>query len=53
LHEARELGDTHIGAEHVLLGLLDDERNGAVKILRALGVDPEALRAAVLARRAA
>jgi Clp amino terminal domain, pathogenicity island component len=53
LREARDLGDTNIGAEHVLLGLLDDERNGAVRIARDLGADPEALRAAVLARRTA
>lgn len=53
LGEARDLGDNYIGADHVLLGLLDDERNGAVKIVRELGADPEALRAAVLARRAA
>jgi hypothetical protein len=53
LREARDLGDTNIGAEHVLLGLLDDERNGAVQIVRDLGAEPEALRKAVLARRAA
>ena len=53
LREARALGDNYIGAEHVLLGLLDDDRNGAVKIIRELGGDPETLREAVAARRAA
>ena len=52
LREARALGDNYIGAEHVLLGLLDDERAGVFQILAALGVDVGALRDAVLARRA-
>jgi hypothetical protein len=51
LREAHDLGDNFIGAEHVLLGLLADERSGAVTIVRDLGADPEALRAAVLAQR--
>ena len=49
---AKELGDNYIGAEHILLGVLSDERAGAVAIVRELGADPEALRAAVRARRA-
>ncbi len=53
LGEAQALGDNFIGAEHVLLGLVADERAGAVAILRELGAEPEALRAAVLARRSA
>jgi hypothetical protein len=51
--EARTLGDNYIGAEHILLGLLSDERAGAVAIVRDLGVDPEALRVAVRERRRA
>jgi hypothetical protein len=51
LHEARALGDNFIGAEHVLLGLLDDERAGAVAVLRALGADPASLRDATARRR--
>ncbi|MDQ4018274.1 MAG: hypothetical protein M3188_00380 [Actinomycetota bacterium] len=51
LHEARALGDNFIGAEHVLLGLLDDERAGAVAMLRALGADPASLREATARRR--
>lgn len=52
LREARALGDNYIGAEHVLLGLLSDERAGAVAIVRELGANSEAVRAAVLAQRA-
>ncbi len=48
---AKELGENYIGAEHILLGLLSDERAGAVAIVRELGADPEALRAAVRAQR--
>ena len=51
LREARALGDRHIGVEHVLLALLDDERAGGRRILVDLGADPDALRAAVLAAR--
>jgi hypothetical protein len=51
LLEAKTLGDNYIGAEHILLGLLADERAGAVTIVRDLGADPEALRAAVRERR--
>jgi hypothetical protein len=49
--EAKELGDNYIGAEHILLGILSDERAGAVAIVRDLSADPEALRAAVRERR--
>jgi Clp amino terminal domain, pathogenicity island component len=47
LAEARALGDNYIGAEHLLLGLLADERAGAAAIIRELGADPEALRSAL------
>ena len=50
--EAKALGDNYIGAEHILIGLVSDERSGAVAIVRELGADPEALGAAVRARRA-
>jgi ATP-dependent Clp protease ATP-binding subunit ClpA len=53
LHAARDLGDTYIGTEHVLLGLVADERAGAVEIVRELGADPDAIRTAVLDRRTA
>ncbi|HSK15625.1 MAG TPA: Clp protease N-terminal domain-containing protein [Gaiellaceae bacterium] len=51
LREAQALGDNYIGAEHVLLGLIADERAGAVAIVRDLGAEPEALRGAILAGR--
>jgi len=52
VREAQALGDNYIGANHILLGLVSDERAGAVAIVRQLGADPEALGAAVRARRA-
>ena len=38
---------------HILLALVSDDRAGALAIVRDLGADPDALRTAVLARRAA
>ena len=52
VREAQALGDNYIGADHILLGLVSDERSGAVAIVRELGADPEALGAAVRAQRA-
>jgi ATP-dependent Clp protease ATP-binding subunit ClpC len=52
LREAQALGDNFIGAKHILLGLLADERAGAVTIVRELGADPETLATAVRERRA-
>ncbi len=51
LREAKALGDNCIGAEHLLLGLVSDERAGAVAILRDLGADPQTLRDAAIAHR--
>jgi len=63
-HEALALGDKHIGVEHLLLGLLDPkvsrravrtdhdygrDENMATKLIRYLGVEPEVVRAFVLA----
>ena len=53
LHEARTLGDSSLGADHLLLGLLADERAGARNVLRELGADPDAIRSAALERREA
>ena len=36
--EMRKLGDYHLGTEHVLLGVLRDERGMSVRILAGLGV---------------
>ena len=48
LREALRLGQRWIGTEHVLLGLVRDERCAAARILRARGIDRERVRAAVL-----
>jgi ATP-dependent Clp protease ATP-binding subunit ClpA len=56
LREALALRDRHIGAEHVLLGLLgragSPPQSASTGLLAACAVDPAALRATVTARRA-
>jgi len=47
LLEARELGDQHIGTEHLLLGLVREGEGVAVQVLRTLRVDPEDVRRTV------
>jgi ATP-dependent Clp protease ATP-binding subunit ClpA len=44
LREALALGDRHIGDEHLLLGLLRDDRATAVGMLRRAGADPARVR---------
>jgi transposase-like protein len=46
---ARERGSARIEVEDLLLGVLDDERGGAGRTLRALRVDPDAVRDALVA----
>jgi ATP-dependent Clp protease ATP-binding subunit ClpC len=46
--EARALGHRHVGSEHLLLGLLRLPSGAAVRVLAALGVALEDVRAAVL-----
>jgi ATP-dependent Clp protease ATP-binding subunit ClpC len=41
--EMRRLGDGHLSAEHVLLGILGNEDGTAVRILDRMGVSPAAL----------
>jgi ATP-dependent Clp protease ATP-binding subunit ClpC len=41
LHEARRLGHGHLGVEHLLLGLLRDEKGGVVRVLTDIGIPPE------------
>jgi ATP-dependent Clp protease ATP-binding subunit ClpA len=48
LREAIALGHKHIGTEHLLLGLVRDERSSAAKILADRGIDRERVRAEVL-----
>jgi len=48
LLEARELGDQHIGTEHLLLGLVREGEGVAIQVLRTLRVDPEDVRRTVI-----
>jgi ATP-dependent Clp protease ATP-binding subunit ClpC len=41
--EMRRLGDSYLGTEHVLLGLVRNEGGTAVRMLDRLGVSPETL----------
>jgi ATP-dependent Clp protease ATP-binding subunit ClpA len=47
LREAVRLGDRHIGAEHLLLGLIRDDDAEAVAVLRRAGADPARIREAL------
>jgi ATP-dependent Clp protease ATP-binding subunit ClpA len=51
LREAIHLGDRSITADHLVLGLARPATEGA-DVLRRVGADPEAVRAAILGRRA-
>jgi hypothetical protein len=46
--EAEELGQQHIGPEHVLLGLLREGDGIAVRVVRSFGVEPDSVRSRVL-----
>ncbi|MBI3973239.1 MAG: NDP-hexose 4-ketoreductase, partial [Chloroflexi bacterium] len=48
LDEAKRLGHTYVGTEHMLLGLIDETEGLAARILRDLGVDLRQLREEVL-----
>ncbi len=48
---ARELDQAHVGTEHILLGLLREEKGIAANVLRTLGVTPEAARSLTLELR--
>jgi ATP-dependent Clp protease ATP-binding subunit ClpC len=37
--ESEELGHNYIGTEHLLLGLIDESENKAVRVMETLGVD--------------
>ena len=41
--QMRRLGDNHLGTEHVLLAIVDNEDGTAVRMLARLGVAPEML----------
>ncbi len=46
--EAHELGHSYVGTEHILLGLIREERGLAAQVLTALGAGLEAVRAETL-----
>jgi dihydroneopterin aldolase len=49
LRESMQLGHDYIGTEHLLLGLVRESEGVAARVLNDLGVDPDGLRAEVLA----
>jgi len=53
VRQAQQLGQRQISSGHMLLGLIDQRRNGALTLLTQSGVDISALRADVLRRIAA
>jgi len=46
--EARALRHSYVGTEHLLLGLLRDEEGGTARVLKALEIDREQIRADIL-----
>jgi len=48
LREALSLGHNYIGTEHLLLGLVRDNRGVGAQVLLELGIDAEAVRAEVI-----
>jgi ATP-dependent Clp protease ATP-binding subunit ClpC len=48
VEEARALGHTHVGPEHLLLGLMRVSGGIAVRVLEVLGVIPEDMRSVVM-----
>jgi ATP-dependent Clp protease ATP-binding subunit ClpC len=51
LREALQLSDSHIGTEHILLGLIRQDEGRAAQALQELGADLETARAQMLALR--
>ena len=48
LREALQLGYDYIGTEHILLGLIHDDKSMAARILNGLGVQPDVVRQRVI-----
>ena len=48
--QAQQLGQRQISSGHMLLGIIDQRRNGALTLLSQAGIDIAALRADVLRR---
>jgi ATP-dependent Clp protease ATP-binding subunit ClpA len=51
LHEARRLGDKHVGAEHVVLAALESEDSLAGKVLRSFGLEKAAVEQRIIEMR--
>src|SRR2546426_797865 len=47
IDEARKLGHSHVGTEHVLIGLIREEEGVAARALRTLGVELDKARTAL------
>ena len=50
VRQAQQLSQRQISSGHLLLGILDQQRNGALTVLTQAGADVAALRADVLRR---
>jgi len=48
IEEARDLGHSYIGTEHILLALLEEEDGVATRVLENLGVDLSKVRSEIL-----
>jgi ATP-dependent Clp protease ATP-binding subunit ClpA len=48
VYEVRRLGHPYIGTEHILLGLLREEKGNAVGVFQSLGIDRDKVRQAVM-----
>jgi len=48
IEEARRMGQTFVGPEHLLLGLLKDRRSLAAQILESMGIDYESIRQEII-----
>jgi hypothetical protein len=51
IDEARRVGDSRIGAEHILLGLLREQDGLAARVLKGLGIELDDLRPELLQHR--
>ena len=50
VRQAAKLGQRQIGSGHMLIGIIDQPRNGALAVLTQAGTDIAALRADVMRR---
>jgi ATP-dependent Clp protease ATP-binding subunit ClpA len=48
MSEARELGHSYVGTEHLLMGLVRDDKNKLVPVLKELGLTVDRARAAIV-----